>query len=314
MLRRSLSVLMAIVIVVGVAILTIAVSEPLQAAVCPDYTPRADPNSIVEQCKPNKNETEQQQRDRQIQGEIEKWFQKPLQNEPREIHRDQPRPLYKFRKYDVCVPGLETIKGCDSNPDIKPCADGTYPIVIQIYSLEGRYLSRQIYCPGDPTPPNVPKEFVQEEKQIIITPEKFRSYPIKGSRIQSSPNKFSLRNGHTHFWASKETQAFKSNLSGANVRIKAIPIQWNWNYGDGSKRNLNFPGEAMPGHTLHDETPTSHSYSETGKFGVNVTTLYRGEFSVDGGPWQAIPGQAAVPSNTLPMDVWRTEKELIAND
>jgi len=135
-----------------------------------------------------------------------------------------------------------------------------------------------------------------------------------GSSIQSAPNKFSLRNGHTHFWASKDTQEFKSNLSGSDVRIKAIPIQWNWNYGDGATRNLSFPGEAMPSHTLHDETPTSHSYSETGKFGVKVTTLYRGEFSVDGGPWQAIPGQAAVPSNTLPIDVWRTKKELIAND
>ncbi|MGO3857102.1 MAG: PKD domain-containing protein, partial [Glutamicibacter arilaitensis] len=61
-------------------------------------------------------------------------------------------------------------------------------------------------------------------------------------------------------------------------------------------------------------TSTSHSYSDTGTFQVEVTTLYRGEFSVDGGTWQAIPGQAAVPSEPIEIDVWRTEKELIANE
>ncbi|UTT38403.1 hypothetical protein NMP99_10070 [Glutamicibacter mishrai] len=219
---------------------------------------------------------------------------------------------YKVRDYQVCIPGHEKVASCRSNPDQQRCDDGSYPISRQILDLKGRLVYQYSYCPGDPPKFDIPEENLI--RQIKIDINKFRSFPIKGSTIQSAPNKFSLRNGHTHFWASKETQEFKSNLSGSNVRIKAIPIQWNWNYGDGSKRNLNFPGEAMPGHTLHDETPTSHSYSETGKFGVNVTTLYRGEFSVDGGPWQAIPGQAAVPSNTLPMDVWRTEKELIAND
>lgn len=226
------------------------------------------------------------------------------------------REKYVIRDYQPCVPGTEDIKGCNSNPDQPTCPDGTYPIDRQLLDQNGRLVTQYRYCPGDPPRVEIPEDSLIEPVplQIIITVEKFRSYPIKGSRIQSSPNKFSLRNGHTHFWASKDVQEFKSEISERNVRIKAIPIQWNWNYGDGSKRNLNFPGEAMPGHTLHDETPTSHSYSETGKFGVGVTTLYRGEFSVDGGPWQAIPGQAAVPSNTLPMDVWRTEKELIAND
>ncbi|UYQ76278.1 hypothetical protein OF385_09445 [Glutamicibacter sp. JL.03c] len=233
-------------------------------------------------------------------------------DDPRNSQRKKKK--YKIRDYDTCIPGQENVKACDSNPDQATCDNGTYPIERQILDTKGHVLFQYRYCPGDPPKIDIPDENLIESKPIIITIEKFRSYPIKGSTIQSAPNKFSLRNGHTHFWASKETQEFQSNLSGANVRIKAIPIQWNWSYGDGSQRNLNFPGEAMPGHTLHDETPTSHSYSETGKFGVKVTTLYRGEFSVDGGPWQAIPGQAAVPSNTLPMDVWRTEKELIAND
>ncbi|MGP9528453.1 hypothetical protein [Glutamicibacter sp. AOP5-A2-18] len=224
-----------------------------------------------------------------------------------------PKPKkYKIRDYQMCIPGREKVNSCRSNPDQPTCEDGSYPIDRQILDIKGMLVDQYSFCLGDPPRYEIPEENLI--RQIKIDVEKFRSYPIKGSKIQSAPNKFSLRNGHTHFWASEETQEFNSNLSGSDVRIKAIPIQWNWNYGDGATRNLNFPGEAMPSHTLREETKTSHSYAKTGKFGVKVTTLYRGEFSVDGGPWQAIPGQAAVPSNTLPMDVWRTKKELIAND
>lgn len=236
-----------------------------------------------------------------------------INNKDDKKKQDTPKVIkYKIRDYNVCIPGREKVNSCRSNPDQARCEDGSYPISRQILDLEGRLVDQYNYCPGDPPKFQIPEENLI--RQIKIDIEKFRSFPIKGSTIQSAPNKFSLRNGHTHFWASEDTQEFRSNLSGSDVRIKAIPIQWNWNYGDGATRDLSYPGEAMPSHTLHDETPTSHSYSETGKFGVKVTTLYRGEFSVDGGPWQAIPGQAAVPSNTLPIDVWRTEKELIAND
>ncbi|TAP27564.1 hypothetical protein [Arthrobacter sp. S41] len=255
---------------------------------CPDKSPREETNDLPSTYyKENPNRT-------------------PTKNGPKK------KPKFKVRDIYECFTGHDDHAGCDVNPDVPACPDGSRPITRQIYSTKNVFVRQYQYCPGDEPPKDLPKEGFVE--QIRITLEKFRSFPIKGSNVQSSPNKFSLRNGHTHFWASEETQEFNSNLSGSDVRIKAIPIQWNWNYGDGATRNLNFPGEAMPSHTLREETKTSHSYTKTGKFGVRVTTLYRGEFSVDGGPWEAIPGQAAVPSNTLPMDVWRTKKELIAND
>ncbi|WP_162989297.1 hypothetical protein [Glutamicibacter nicotianae] len=219
---------------------------------------------------------------------------------------------FRYHDFDACIPGQESVNSCNSIPDQTRCDDGTFPITRQVLNEEGRVLRQYRYCPGDPPKFNIPEEQLIEEISIDI--ERFRSYPIQASAISSDPNEFSLRNGHTHLWATAENQTFNSNLSGSTVRIKAIPIQWNWNYGDGTTRNLDFPGEPAPNHTLRDETPTSHSYGETGKFKVGVTTLYRGEFSVDGGPWQAIPGQAAVASTPIEIDVWRTEKELIAND
>lgn len=296
-------------LILALFLITFHQSAVAPTRACGEYLTQMETDNISEgstECHKDKSKKDGNNR--------EKWYSPPTDKDSNSTKNQSKRPRFKVHEYNECAPGLENLTGCDSNPDVKPCPDGTYPIILQIYTLDGKYLTRQNYCPGDPPPSGLSEDEIERQAEVRITPEKFRSYPIKGSKIQSTPNKFSLRNGHTHFWASNETQEFKSEISEADVRIKAIPIQWNWNYGDGATRNLNFPGEAMPSHTLREETKTSHAYTKTGKFGVRVTTLYRGEFSVDGGPWQAIPGQAAVPSNTLPMDVWRTKKELIAND
>ncbi|WP_146112410.1 hypothetical protein [Arthrobacter sp. MYb224] len=230
---------------------------------------------------------------------------------------NRPKPLYEIEYLDPCSFGLERFRGCSQNPDALPCEDGSSPYTRIIRFVEGPRNGEQIItnglCPEQETPPDLPNAELREQ-QIIVTPSKFRSFPIAASMLKSEPTKFSLRNGHSHFWAVSGVQNFRINMSGRPVAVKAIPVRWNWNYGDGNTRNLDFPGEPAPEHTLRDETPTSHSYTETGTYGVGLTTLFRGEFSVDGGPWQAIPGQAAVPSEPIEIDVWRTKKQLIATD
>lgn len=223
-----------------------------------------------------------------------------------------PKEKYSIRDYESCDPQKIEARFCDSIPEESRCPDGSAPIYRQILNDEDRLVRQYRYCAGDPPEIDLPEDSFIEEISIDIN--EFKEYPILASEISSNPNKFSLKNGHTHFWASEEVQSFTSNLSGSTVRIRAIPVQWNWDYGDGAGKTRDFPGEPAPNHTLRDETSTSHSYSDTGTFQVEVTTLYRGEFSVDGGAWQAIPGQAAVPSEPIEIDVWRTEKELIANE
>ncbi|MFJ2620188.1 hypothetical protein [Glutamicibacter sp. NPDC087344] len=223
------------------------------------------------------------------------------------------RPKFRIEYDNSCPIGLENANGCDSNPDARRCDDGTIPYLMIIrYSEgenEGQIFSSRLVCPEDDV--DVPDDVVRE---VIVTPEHFRRFPILGSELHSDPYQFSLRNGHSHMWADANDQTFSDNIDGSPVTIKAIPVEWRWNYGDGVTANLDFPGDPVVGHTLHDETSTSHSYTETGTFTVTVTTIYRGEFRVGNGPWQTIGGQAAVPSDPITMDVWRTKKELIAND
>ncbi|MCW4464524.1 PKD domain-containing protein [Glutamicibacter sp. MNS18] len=228
---------------------------------------------------------------------------------------NQNNPKYRVEHSESCGNSPEIFENCSTNPDAQRCADGSFPFIETIFGVEGddegRLISQGPRCPGDPAP-GVPFDEILEE--IRITPEQFRSFPIQPAELISDPEQFSLRNGHTHLWAESETQNFNTVIEGISVELRAIPIQWMWDYGDGTKRNLNHPGEPAPNHTLHHETPTSHSYTETGIFQVNLTTLYRGEFRIVGEGWQSIPGQAAVPSEAVPIDVWRTEKELVAPD
>ncbi|MGP4980356.1 hypothetical protein ACTXI2_08320 [Glutamicibacter arilaitensis] len=258
-----------------------------------------DAEHSYSECKPPKS------------NNFDEWHTPP-KNREKESSDNEPIVQLKFRDFYECHTGDQELNGCDTNPDRPPCPDGSFPITRQVLTLDGDFIRQFSICPGDPMPKDIPKESIIEEPRITL--EAFRAFPIEGSTVRSNPVGFSLRHGFSHFWASKNTQVFSSNLSGSKIQIRAIPIQWNWNYGDGTTRNLDFAGEPMPHHTLRDETSTSHSYSDTGTFQVEVTTLYRGEFSVDGGAWQAIPGQAAVPSEPIEIDVWRTEKELIANE
>ena len=273
-------------------------------------TTRMNPDSVDYSHKPCKATPKEANPD--------SWLHTPRKlKQPRQRNRAPERERIRIEDFETCIPGLELHKKCRSNPDVRPCKDGSYPIIRHYLDSKGRLLNRVRHCPEDgPLRNDVKEDRIQgvTVEKPRISPEQFRTFPIRGSKIASDPSKFTLRNGFTHFWASDDTQNFSEEIDSFTIRIKAIPVQWNWDYGDGNTRNFNVPGESSPNHTLHDETPTSHVYKETGKFNVVVTTLYRGEFSVDGGAWQSIPGQAAVPSDPVVMDVWRTQKQLIAFD
>ncbi|PQZ87362.1 hypothetical protein CQ018_18105 [Arthrobacter sp. MYb227] len=147
-----------------------------------------------------------------------------------------------------------------------------------------------------------------------VTPERFSELPILASKIISQPENFSLRNGNAHLFADSATQNFNIVIFDQDVRVRAIPIAYAWNYGDGALRTLNFPGTAVPDHSFDEATSTSHVYKETGDYGVGLSTRYRGEYSTEGGPWTPIPGVANVPSAPITMSVWRTKKVLVADD
>lgn len=156
---------------------------------------------------------------------------------------------------------------------------------------------------GEEAPPPMPVVTLEDFQQLDITP----------STIETDSGGFGLRNAHTNFYATAEPQTLSVEMLGQQVAIQAVPVQWTWNYGDGSAaRSLSQPGGAQT--EFNQELDTTHVYEDTGQYPVSLTTAYRGQYSVNDGPWLPIPGTAQVPSTPVTADIWRSKTKNVAEN
>lgn len=72
------------------------------------------------------------------------------------------------------------------------------------------------------------------------------------------------------------------------------------------------PGFPAPSRTSPHLT-TAHAYTEPGPYTITMTTYYNGEFSVAGGPWQLIDGQAEVTSPGRAVTARTARPQLVAD-
>lgn len=165
----------------------------------------------------------------------------------------------------------------------------------------------------------LPEEVEEEQVDIMAllpgaVEEAFATLPIAGGAVEFEPDLlgFGYRGRHTHMFADVQTQTLNENLLGIPVEIRVNPQSFLWDYGDGVSRVTYDPGEPMPdswqGETVvktDQETPTSHVYTETGRFPVSLTTTFVGEYRVGGGPWIVIPGSVDVQASPGEADIWR---------
>ncbi|MDQ6740531.1 MAG: hypothetical protein M3021_09270, partial [Actinomycetota bacterium] len=143
----------------------------------------------------------------------------------------------------------------------------------------------------------------------------FQNSPVVPATVASQPGPNTLRGAETNLYADAVEQAFDINLLGQKVHIKARPISYVWDYGDGiSLGPTPNSGAQLPQDRWGEKTPTSHIYTITGDFGVTVATHFRGTYSVNGGAPLAIPGQGTFISAPLPVSVWRSVTKTYADD
>ncbi|MDO4916736.1 MAG: hypothetical protein Q3974_03865 [Rothia sp. (in: high G+C Gram-positive bacteria)] len=141
---------------------------------------------------------------------------------------------------------------------------------------------------------------------ISVSHEDFENQPIKPASLTMDNAPKSLKNYNTNIFAKSGEQRFNDNIMGENVEIKAIPISYTFNYGDGTTVTTTNPGYSV-GSQWDVRTPTSHQYKKPGKYIYTVTTTFRGEFRVPGGPWQVVPGTSNRVSTPQGVDVWRVK-------
>lgn len=170
--------------------------------------------------------------------------------------------------------------------------------------------------PADPVEYTLPNgETVAAPEPIIVTTEDFQNLGILPSAAHQERAPHTLKNYNTNFWASPQEQTFDIEMGGGvPVQVRAIPISYTFTYGDGQTLNTTNPGYQLGEDVWDQETPTSHKYAEPGDYNYSVTTYYRGEFSVAGGPWQVIDGTGEATNDPQLVRVWRVKAGLVADD
>lgn len=131
--------------------------------------------------------------------------------------------------------------------------------------------------------------------------------------VQPSPH--TLRGAETNVYAVSRTQTFATRIQTFDVTIRALPVAYTFHYGDGTSLGpVENPGAPVSRAQWGLKTPTSHIYRSTGTVGVTVTTIYRGEYTYGGRPWQPIAGTISVDSAPVGLTVWRAKAANVADD
>ncbi|MCL1899170.1 MAG: hypothetical protein FWG11_01380 [Promicromonosporaceae bacterium] len=91
---------------------------------------------------------------------------------------------------------------------------------------------------------------------------------------------------------------------GTRVTIRATPVEYEWDFGDGTRLRTGDPGRRwVPGQPLPDASWVGHTWTKVGSDGgfedveVRLTTFWSGDYSVAGGAWIAIDPLVATTSS-----------------
>jgi hypothetical protein len=145
----------------------------------------------------------------------------------------------------------------------------------------------------------------------VVTEEDFQNFEIPPSTLHSWPDSWAVTQRRTAFWAVSSVRYIDLELLGTPVRVRATPVAYSWDFGDGTARRTTSPGKRP---RSAQEAQIHHTYSSAEDVTVTLTTFYSGMFSVNGGDWLIIPGQAAVESPPLSLTVYRYHKFLVDDD
>ncbi|MGG5174168.1 PKD domain-containing protein [Pseudarthrobacter sp. J1763] len=135
----------------------------------------------------------------------------------------------------------------------------------------------------------------------------FEKLPFSPSKVSLQPAPHTLKGAETNIYAEASKQDFDITLLGQSVHLTATPVEYTYNYGDGSTLGPTpVSGGPLPEDEWGTKTRTSHVYTATGNYPVSVTTSFTGTYSVNGGPPLPITGRGSATSAPQTIQVWRS--------
>lgn len=144
---------------------------------------------------------------------------------------------------------------------------------------------------------------------VTLTAEDFRRLPLSPSTPSYQPaDGRGLVNMPLIVFTDPSPQTLTTTVLGVPVTVRATPVQYAWDFGDGAAPVVTTdPGAPYPDHTV------SRSYAAPGEYAVRLVTTWRGEFQVAGaGPWIPVDGTATTSSPPFTTTVEEAVPRLVS--
>lgn len=162
------------------------------------------------------------------------------------------------------------------------------------------------YCAAPGTTPPTPNRPARPAEPVI-TLHDLQELHVHPTDLHIQPGTDTLKNYHTNIILEPRTHSFQRRMNGHTVQIRATPVSFDYDYGDGHRTGpTDQAGTRLAPGQWDIPTPTSHQYRSTGNFTLQVTTHYRGQYRAGNGGWKQVPGLLDVPSPPVLLRVWRT--------
>lgn len=167
--------------------------------------------------------------------------------------------------------------------------------------------------PGEETDPILRKR----QEQLAEIQRKFEEMtPAKPYlRLNNHPEPHVWIDDNTHFYVELEgSNTFDGELNAGHVQIRAVPVQYNIEAGNGTSYTTQDPGvkvELAPGKDM-PKTVTSYRYKDSGNYHAYVTVTYTGQYKIGDGPWIPLEGTNTRLSDPTLVRVWETEVHSVA--
>jgi hypothetical protein len=166
----------------------------------------------------------------------------------------------------------------------------------------------QAPVPSAPQAPGAaPDQPVEAEPVVItVTREDFASLPVAALPAHAGPAGGWLPVNMDVVLYAEDTQAqeLETELLDTPVTIRATPVSYQWDLGNGDTITTDEPGSPWP---AKDVTTT---YLHEGWYDITLTVTFEGQFSVDGGDWEDIDGTIDVASDPTELYVRSLESRL----
>jgi hypothetical protein len=139
-----------------------------------------------------------------------------------------------------------------------------------------------------------------------LTLRDFQRLPLPAGGVHVQPGSGRvLVNVDMNVFVSAGPVTLSTTLVGFGVQVRARPVRFEWAFGDGRVLTTTDPGGAYPAMS------TTHVYAGVGRRQVSLRTFYAGEYSVAGGAWQPVEGEAVVASAPVAVEVIEARGHLV---